>query len=207
LTALFFVLCILPLPAANAASVALVWKSSSGDVAGYRVYYGKSSQNYQEKVDVKNNTSCTISGLDNSTTYYFAVTAYDSQNDESDFSSEVSHTTLNSGSGPCDVFVPGPDWCEECGPCTEGQGDCDSDAECQSGLICAKDVGAKYGWPDNRDVCEWEPGPDWCRDNGPCAEGQGDCDSDDECQSGLICAKDVGAKYGWPADRDVCESP
>ena len=122
-------------------------------------------------------------------------------------------------SGPCDIFQPGADWCRDCGPCAEGQGDCDGDAECQSGLICAQDVGADYGWPKGRDVCEqpagppsgpcdiFQPGADWCRDCGPCAEGQGDCDGDAECQSGLICAQDVGADYGWPKGRDVCEQP
>jgi hypothetical protein len=217
--ALLFVLAALPFSIANAASVILTWNRSSGDVAGYTVYYGKYSRNYQNEVVVKNNNSCTISGLDNSTTYYFAVTAYDSRNNESNFSRELSYKTLSSGSGPCDAYEPGPSWCQECGPCSQGQGDCDNDAECQSGLICAKDVGAKYGGPANMDVCErpdggaiiiynaYEPDPHWCRDYGPCPEGQGDCDSDAECQSGLICAKDVGAKYGGPANMDVCVSP
>ena len=62
--------------------------------------------------------------------------------------------TAGPTSGPCDIFQPGADWCKDCGPCAEGQGDCDSDAECQSGLICAQDVGANYGWPADRDVCE-----------------------------------------------------
>ncbi|MBC2711954.1 MAG: trypsin-like peptidase domain-containing protein [Desulfosarcina sp.] len=117
--------------------------------------------------------------------------------------------------GNCSVFQPGPDWCRECGPCAEGEGDCDGDNECEAGLICAQNVGANYGWPAGRDVCEqpstgcdvFQPGPDWCRDCGPCAEGEGDCDGDNECEAGLICAQDVGANYGWPAGRDVCEQP
>jgi hypothetical protein len=31
-------------------------------------------------VDVKNNTSCSISGLEEGKTYYFAATAYDNNN-------------------------------------------------------------------------------------------------------------------------------
>jgi hypothetical protein len=137
----------------------LAWDKKA-DAIGYIMYYGTISSNYRYSVDVKNNSSCTISGLKNDITYYFAVTAYDSENNESSFSKEVSYSipssfsTNASGDGPCDVFVPGPDWCQECGPCSEGQGDCDGDDECQSGLICAKDVGAKYGWPASRDVCE-----------------------------------------------------
>ena len=45
---------------------------------------------------------------------------------------------------------------------------------------------------------------DYCRDFGPCSAGQGGCDSDAECQSGLACAQDVGATYGFAATLDVC---
>ncbi|MCP4600358.1 MAG: SUMF1/EgtB/PvdO family nonheme iron enzyme [Proteobacteria bacterium] len=46
---------------------------------------------------------------------------------------------------------------------------------------------------------------DYCSWATPCAAGQGDCDGDSECQSGLTCVNDVGANYGWAADVDVCE--
>jgi hypothetical protein len=32
---------------------------------------------------------------------------------------------------------------------------------------------------------------DYCRDCGPCAEGEGDCDNDDECENGLTCVPDL----------------
>ena len=106
------------------------------------------------------------------------------------------------------------DYCRDCGPCGAGQGDCDGDGECESGLICAQDVGADYGFPATYDVCEHPyscPYPnghvDYCRDCGPCGAGQGDCDGDGECESGLICAQDVGADYGFSATYDVCEQP
>ncbi len=38
--------------------------------------------------------------------------------------------------------------------CSVGQGDCDTDAECNSGLFCAQNVGVKYGQVDRMDVCE-----------------------------------------------------
>ena len=115
----------------------------------------------------------------------------------------------------CPAFVPGPDACTSDCPCDEGQGDCDSDAECAPGLICAWNVGANYGWPATRDVCEqpgggcppFVTGPDACTTACPCDEGQGDCDGDNQCAPGLVCAQDVGANYGWPATRDVCEQP
>ena len=104
----------------------------------------------------------------------------------------------------------GNDYCRDHGPCSAGQGDCDSDSECQSGLTCVDDVGANYGWRAIVDVCEATVNPgdnDYCRDHGPCSAGQGDCDSDSECQSGLTCVDDVGANYGWRAIVDVCEDP
>jgi hypothetical protein len=103
------------------------------------------------------------------------------------------------------------DYCTLYGPCSAGQGDCDSNAECQSGLSCVDDVGAKYGYDAIVDVCEASTGgnpgdDDYCRDYGPCSAGQGDCDSDSECQSGLTCVNDVGGKYGWKSVTDVCEA-
>ncbi len=58
----------------------------------------------------------------------------------------------------------------------------------------------------NYDVCEARSGDgrgqpghaDYCRDYGPCSAGQGDCDPG-QCASGLVCANDVGARYGLPA--------
>ena len=48
---------------------------------------------------------------------------------------------------------------------------------------------------------------DYCRDLGPCNAGQGDCDTNSECQGTLTCTDNVGATYGWAAAVDVCEGP
>ena len=39
--------------------------------------------------------------------------------------------------------VPNGDWdyCALCGPCGNGEGDCDSDSECKDGLRCHKNIG------------------------------------------------------------------
>ncbi len=94
--------------------------------------------------------------------------------------------------------------------CGAGEGDCDSDSECQPGLVCATDVGATYGFRDIVDVCvedegTGEPlgGDSYCQST-LCGAGEGDCDSDNECQSGLICATDVGTTYGFRSIVDVC---
>lgn len=105
-----------------------------------------------------------------------------------------------------------------CGPCAAGLGDCDSTAECQAGLVCLENQGASKGFLSTVDICGSGPAPvcplpvgDWgycsrlgC---GPCGSGQGDCDTDADCASGLVCASNAGAKYGLPADMDVCEAP
>ena len=137
----------------HAAQATLAWDKSMGSVTGYEMHYGTTSGDYDYSVNVGNFRSCTISGLQEGVTYYFAVTAYTDTSD-SNYSDEIAYTIPSSGGGPFDTFKPGADWCRDFGPCSEGQGDCDGDAECQSGLICAQDVGANYGWPANRDVCE-----------------------------------------------------
>ena len=71
--------------------VVLAWDAApDSKAAGYKVYYGTSTKNYSKILKVGNFTSCTISGLEENKTYYFAATAYDSTDSESDFSNEVS---------------------------------------------------------------------------------------------------------------------
>ncbi len=59
------------------------------DLAGYRIYYGLSSRNYSWVIDVGNVNTYKIENLSPGT-YYFAVTAYDTSGNESDYSNEVS---------------------------------------------------------------------------------------------------------------------
>lgn len=56
-------------------------------------------------------------------------------------------------------------------------------------------------------TCHTSPLWSWnyCSPNCPCAEGEGDCDTDADCQAGLYCAQNVGAKYGQSKYMDVCE--
>lgn len=69
---------------------------STSVLAGYRVYYGTAPGKYLQTpgngVPVTNATTYTVTGLQSATTYYFAVTAYDTSNSESGFSNEVSET-------------------------------------------------------------------------------------------------------------------
>lgn len=62
------------------------------DLAGYKIYYGQEPIKYNETIDVGNVTTYTVSNLSSDTTYYFAVTAYNRNGNESEFSEEVSKT-------------------------------------------------------------------------------------------------------------------
>lgn len=85
-----------PVPALGAMGfgqygVDLNWNHSpSPGVAGYRVYYGTTSGNYSNSVVLGNVTTNTFSGLMGGVTYFFAVTAYDANGLESNFSNESS---------------------------------------------------------------------------------------------------------------------
>ncbi|KHE90274.1 MAG: fibronectin type III domain-containing protein [Candidatus Scalindua rubra] len=79
----------------NSPQTTLSWTANTeADIAGYKVYYGKTSGNYDANVDVGNQTNYTLTGLINGHTYHLAVTAYDSSGNESAFSSEVIFTVL-----------------------------------------------------------------------------------------------------------------
>jgi hypothetical protein len=75
---------------AFAYSLTFEWDpNTEEDLAGYIVYYGTSSREYNHDVDIGDYTSCTISGFEDGIRYYFAVTAYDEDGNESAFSKEV----------------------------------------------------------------------------------------------------------------------
>src|SRR5512139_1619764 len=76
---------------AFAAQIKLAWDANTeSDLAGYKVYYGTSSNSYVGSTDVRNVTAFTLTGLTQGQTYYIAVTAYNSSGSESGYSSEAS---------------------------------------------------------------------------------------------------------------------
>ncbi|MEE4266344.1 MAG: fibronectin type III domain-containing protein, partial [Desulfobacteraceae bacterium] len=103
---LFTLFTIPPLPTL-AATVNFAWDASNGlNIAGYKLYYGTSSGNYSHDIDVGNHTSCSISDLQEGKKYYFAATAYNTSDVESDYSIELPYIIPNSsttGSTPTDA--------------------------------------------------------------------------------------------------------
>jgi hypothetical protein len=183
---------------------------------------------------------------------------------------EVNATYMNIWGGGCYGGL-NHDWefCQVACPCELNQGDCDTDAECVSGLICGENNG-----PGNKDLCVDDPASsfsgrgfasqglyrspprndiyelnqfdssrlvsyqdsiklppvptreiegkialagepcqasqcegDFCNIECPCAEGEGDCDSDAECQAGLECGQDNGPIWGCGTYVDICFDP
>ena len=96
----FFLLCLGILPQSLlAARVDFSWlPNTEPTLAGYRIYYGISSGNYTQVIDVglppvaDGRVHAGIDDLTPGQTYYFAATAYDSSGIESDYSTEISTT-------------------------------------------------------------------------------------------------------------------
>jgi chitinase len=73
-----------------AADVTLAWDPNRElDLAGYVAYWGRSSGSYNTSRDVGTQSTTVISGLQEGVVYYFAVTAYDSDGNQSAFSDEL----------------------------------------------------------------------------------------------------------------------
>jgi hypothetical protein len=86
-----------PSGASATQTVTLAWdRSIAADVIGYNLYYGPTSGNYTGKVAVGNVTTAVVAGLQENKIYYFAATAVNGSNLESDPSTEISY------------LVPGP---------------------------------------------------------------------------------------------------
>ena len=97
-----------PIRIVHASQVTLEWDPViHPNLAGYMVYYGTSSSDYSETMDVGNWTSVTIAGLEEDVTYYFAVAAYSVYDEQSEYSNEVCNnsaicdTASSGGGGGC----------------------------------------------------------------------------------------------------------
>jgi hypothetical protein len=76
-----------------AVQVTLAWDpNGEPGVAGYRIYVGYSSGNYQYFADAGNHTSLVFNNGQAGTTYFFVATAYDMSGNESEISNEIKYT-------------------------------------------------------------------------------------------------------------------
>ncbi len=81
---------------AFAESVTLGWDANTeSDLAGYKVYTGTVSGTYTSNIDVGNVVEYTTPDLIVGTTYYWALTAYDTSGNESGYSSEVFYLVID----------------------------------------------------------------------------------------------------------------
>ncbi|WP_425464133.1 fibronectin type III domain-containing protein [Nitrospira lenta] len=87
-----------PPPVSSTGSVTLSWSANGeSDLAGYKIYFGTSSGNYTSSGSpavIGKVTSYTVTGLQRNTTYFFALSAYDSAGNESALSGEASKSIL-----------------------------------------------------------------------------------------------------------------
>ena len=84
-----------------AASILVSWNANSeDDLAGYKIYYGTASRSYGSGLDVGNATSYRFNDVLPGRTYYVAVTAYDTSNNESGYSQEASITIASADVTP-----------------------------------------------------------------------------------------------------------
>ena len=82
------------------------------------------------------------------------------------------------------------DFCTSVTPCGGNEGDCDLHDECQDGLFCgSNNCPASLGFGTGVNCCyHTKPGDEnFCTTVNPCGEGEGDCDSNEECQAGFEC--------------------
>lgn len=89
------------------ASVTLDWQpNTEPDLAGYKLFYGQASGEYQAVLEAGMDTTITLVGLLEQTTYYFALKAFDTWGNESDFSEEIFHTVQESGDEGLSLITP-----------------------------------------------------------------------------------------------------
>jgi hypothetical protein len=122
---------------------------------------------------------------------------------------DPTETTVDCGGdcgtlGPCGPTCPDngqQDTCTASCLCAAGWGHCDSDAECQAGLVCATDNGPKFGMGPTYDVCV----PASCT-NGVFEPTLGETMSDCGGTCGSICPCMPGSEGQACGSQGTCSS-
>ena len=95
-----------------------------------------------------------------------------------------------------------------CHSCSENEGDCDSNEECQDGLICgSNNCPASLDFDYEMDCCYMPALGDehFCSPINTCGDNEGDCDSSDECRNNYFCgSNNCPDSVGFGSDIDCC---
>jgi hypothetical protein len=90
-------------------SLTLAWDpDAGGSITGYRLYDGVVSRAYTNVIDTGAATTQAVTGLAVGVTYFFAVTAYDTNGLESDYSAEISYTVPPPTNNPPTISLTAP---------------------------------------------------------------------------------------------------
>ena len=146
--------------------------------------------------------------------YLIEVDGNNNEEEGSDYQSTRCRGSNYPGGGSC---------CTSRNPCGEGEGDCDRHGDCKEGLLCGRNNCKKFGhyYQASDDCCEKKPashgqkcwgsgyvgGKSCCTEDSPCGEGEGDCDINRDCKSGLKCGINNCKKFGAYYNKydDCCE--
>lgn len=89
---------------------------------------------------------------------------------------------------------PAGEFCTPGAPCSLGQGDCDTNADCAEG-VCQQ-----TGSAATPDTCLHNGGGSLCSADSPCPIGTGDCDTHAQCGPGLYCVQFEADRVGFSTD-------
>ena len=130
-----------------AVDITLGWDANTEtDLAGYIIHYGTGGGVYSDSIDVGNTTQYTLTNLQDGVDYFLAVTAYDFNNSESDYSAEVVYTDGDSNKNPTTPAVPN-------GP-TRGNPQTDYSFSAAASDPDGDDLDYRYDWGDGT-VSDW----------------------------------------------------
>jgi len=192
---------------AHSASLSVEWEANTeNDLAGYKLYLGTSPGNYAPAISLSKVTEYEISELSDGTTYYVALTAIDSSQNESEKSDEIS--AVFSIPEQCSDGIDNDDDgfvdCED-SKCEENP--CDDNDPCTQGDTCLRGscAGTTIGCNDENECTD-----DYCEE-GQCiyecnaASADDDCCSNQACIAESVCLIPADSDDdGIPDDEDNC---
>ncbi len=218
----FLIVCLLLFVAevVHGASLNLAWNANTEpDLAGYRIYLGTSSGNYTSSLQAVKVTSHTLTELNEGTTYYIAMTAFDTSLNESQRSAEI--TAVARGAEKCNDGIDNDgDGLIDCADPECNNQPCNDNNLCTASDTCSG--GACVGGPalncdDGKlctsDSCNPQTGcvhtalPGCCSQNSDCADNNL-CNGTERCNlatGSCIPGKPLSCEDGNSCTDDSCD--